>query len=112
MAQKLASVYTGFPGGARVEILQGAPYGMCTISEFAPRVNRLVAAHVEEAHLVTPRSGATERPDKRRIMKTAFDTLAQVASPGVRAQLTTRDCESVLSFALRPPEVVEEIRRT
>lgn len=112
MAQKLASVYTGVPGGARVEILHGAPYGMCTISEFAPRVNRLVASHVEEAHLATPKSVATERPDKRRIMKNAFGILAQAATPGVRAQLTTRDCDSVLSFALRPPEVVEEIRRT
>lgn len=127
MAYDMAATFTGIPHsgdtGAHVEIISGAPYGMAVLSECAGRVNRLLAAQVEHVVVsdstrersnswfgdrrVTPPPLAISREDS---MKEAFQRLIKLAGPPTANALglTSRNPQSVLSFSLRPREVIEE----
>lgn len=107
MAYEMASSFRGVPfGGPRVEILQGAPYGMTVLSHFAPKVNRIIATHVEQVALA---SSPAQRPisSRSKVMRAALDILSDVSGPKWRHQVSEKNPNSVLSFSLRPPEVID-----
>lgn len=115
MAHDLAALCTSVPGEPHVEILPGAPFAVSVIEEGASKVNHLLAAHVEQSEFVAPNLppllGDTDAASyKRKSMKLALDNLASLARSDAQAELRQRNPESVLSFSLRRPEVVEMIR--
>lgn len=120
--------------GAGVEIIPKAPYGLSILPTFAPRVNRILAAHVDAAELAdlrtklagTPPSASSVNspslwatgeaqqltPAQRRKqgMESAFERLTALAGPDLVAELELagKDPMSALSFSLRPKSVEQE----
>lgn len=115
IAYDLAALCTGVPGGSRVEIVGEAPYALAVTAEFSPKVNRLVAAHVERSEFVQPSKPEQLGEevivrDRRKGMTAALNILASLVSPELGDHIKMRNPESVLSFSVRSPKLVKEIK--
>jgi len=86
-------------------------------SKYLPAVSRLVAVHIEGARIASPLSlegsqNVSVSMGRAESMKRAWDLVLTLADEDMRDELEKRDGESVYSFCLRTPDVLEELRTT